>query len=277
VRYGVVVPNFSTPERLIELGVRSERHGFDGFFLWDHVYRNGPPRPLSDTWTTLAALAMRTERVRLGSWVTPLPRRRAHVLARQVVTVDHLSGGRVVLGVGLGSQGAAQSLDEFSRFGEDPDPRHRAVLMDESLHALSGYFSGTEFSYEGTAVQARSTVFVPRPLQASLPVWAACEWPRRTPLRRAARVDGFCPIKIVEGEYRFMTPDDVHDLRVAVEARRGADAAFDIAIVAGPPPRAGVSEFEEAGATWLLMGTEGDPGWEVPMAELIRRGPTALA
>jgi alkanesulfonate monooxygenase SsuD/methylene tetrahydromethanopterin reductase-like flavin-dependent oxidoreductase (luciferase family) len=277
MHYGVVVPNFSTPERLVDLAVLTERHGFDGFFLWDHVQHDGPPTPHSDTWTTLAAVATRTEHVRLGSWITPLPRRRPQVLARQVVTVDHLSGGRAILGLGLGSQGVGESLGEFARFGEDADPRRRAVLLDEGLQALAGFFSGREFSYEGSLVKVKDAVFLPRPVQERLPIWVACEWPRRAPLRRVAAVGGVCPIKIVNGEYRFMTPEDVSELQTEIGRRRVAVEGFDIAVVPGPPPRATASEFEEAGATWLLMGTDGEPGWEDDIAGLIARGPVVLS
>jgi alkanesulfonate monooxygenase SsuD/methylene tetrahydromethanopterin reductase-like flavin-dependent oxidoreductase (luciferase family) len=272
VRYGVVVPNFSTPGRLVELAVLSERQGFDGFFLWDHIQHDGPARPHADTWTTLAAVASRTERLRLGSWITPLPRRRPQVLARQVVTVDHLSAGRVVLGLGLGAHDPG-SPGEFARFGEDPDPHRRAVLLDEGLDALSGFFSGRPFSYQGTLVEVQDAVFLPRPVQEKLPIWVACEWPRRAPLRRVARVDGVCPIKIVNGEYGFMTPQDVGELRAEVERRRGDVDGFDIAVVPGPPPRAAAPEFEAAGATWLFMGSDGDEGWEDDIAGLIAIGP----
>jgi alkanesulfonate monooxygenase SsuD/methylene tetrahydromethanopterin reductase-like flavin-dependent oxidoreductase (luciferase family) len=272
VRYGVIVPNFSTPDRLVSLAVQTEEEGFDGFFLWDHVHRE-PPRPVSDTWTTLAAIAGRTERIRIGSWVTPLPRRRAHVLARQVVTVDHLSGGRVTLGVGLGSQGAARALGEFARFGEDSSAARRAALLDDGLSVLSGYFGGEEFSFAGTALQVTDATFLPRPVQAKIPIWIACEWPRRAPLRRVDRVDGVCPIMIVDGEFSFMRPEDVAELRHYAESLRSDGAApLEIAVVPGPPPRASAAEFEAAGATWLCAGTDGDPGWEDGIAELIAEG-----
>jgi alkanesulfonate monooxygenase SsuD/methylene tetrahydromethanopterin reductase-like flavin-dependent oxidoreductase (luciferase family) len=275
VRFGVVVPNFSTPDRLVELGVLSETHGFDGYFLWDHVHRS-PPIPLSDTWTTLAAVAVRTERVCLGSWVTPLPRRRPHVLARQVVTVDHLSQGRAILGVGLGSPGAARSLGEFARFGEDPDPVRRRVLLDEGLQALIGMFSAQKFSYEGSAIQVREATFLPRPVQGCIPIWTACEWPHRAPLRRAALLDGVCPIKIVGGEHRFMTPADVRELHQSFRDFGGDDRSCDIAIVSGPRQFGTVAEYEEAGATWMLIGSDGGPTWEDNMADLIRMGPAPV-
>jgi alkanesulfonate monooxygenase SsuD/methylene tetrahydromethanopterin reductase-like flavin-dependent oxidoreductase (luciferase family) len=280
LRAGIAAPNFSTPERLVGLAVAAEAHGWDGFFLWDHVHREGTPPPLvSDAWTTLAAIAMVTERIRIGTWVTPIPRRRPQVLARQVTTVDHLSGGRAVLGVGLGSRGSGRALGELRRFGEDPDPRRRAVLLDEGLAAVVGLWSGEPFSLEGSLVHVEEATFLPRPLQSPrVPVWVACEWPHRRPLDRAARYDGVAPIRIVDGVHGFMTPDDVRELVAEIASRRPpqlAGAPFDVAVMTGPPPRPAPAELEEAGATWLLAGSDGEPGWEDDVAGMIAAGPEA--
>jgi len=280
VHYGIAAPNFESPGRLIDLAVAAERHGWDGFFLWDHVHRDGdPPPPLADTWITLGAAATQTSRIQLGSWVTPVPRRRPHVLARQVVTVDHLSGGRVILGVGLGSQGAG-ALGEFARFGENADVRRRAVLLDEGLEAMVGLFSGKRFSFHGSLVNVEKALFLPRPVRGHLPVWVACEWPHRSPLRRAARYDGVVPIKIVDGEYGFMTPEDVDQLRRVIQSLRAQsprDDRFEIAVLPGPRPRASTADFEAAGATWLLASSAGGVGWDDELENLIRFGPTAMS
>jgi alkanesulfonate monooxygenase SsuD/methylene tetrahydromethanopterin reductase-like flavin-dependent oxidoreductase (luciferase family) len=275
VKTGVAAPNFSTPDRLVALAVAAEEHGWDGFFLWDHVHREGrPPPPVSDTWTTLAAVATATERIRIGSWITPLPRRRPQVLARQVTTVDHLSGGRAVLGVGLGSRGAGRELGELARFGEDPDPRRRAVLLDEGLEAIVGLWSGEPFDLDGVLVDVEDATFLPRPVQSPrVPIWVACEWPHRRPLARAARYDGVAPIKILRGEYRFMEPADVRAIVGEIATRRGSAEGFDVAVLTGPPPHASPAEFADAGATWLLAGSDGEAGWEDDLAQVNGLGP----
>ena len=275
MKAGVAAPNFAEPAELVELAVAAEAHGWDGFFLWDHVHREGdPPSAVSDSWTTLAAAAVKTERVRLGTWVTPVPRRRPHVLARQVATVDRLSGGRAVLGAGLGSGGSAAGLGELRRFGEDPDPARRAVLLDDGLEVIVGLWSGQPFSFDGALLHVEDATFLPRPVQQPrVPIWTACEWPRRAPLARAARYDGVAPIKVVDGEYSFMTPEDVYDLVAEVARRRATDAPFDVVVVPGPPPHASPAEFAEAGATWLLAGSDGQPGWVDELRELVEAGP----
>ena len=152
MRFGVYLPNFgdhAEPARLVELARAAEQAGWSGFFLWDHVQRAGrrgvTGARLVDPWIALAAIAVATERLTLGPLVTPLARRRPWVVARAAVTLDHLSGGRLVLGVGLGAPPEA----EFSAFGESPDPRARAEKLDESLAILAGLWRAEPFSFEG--------------------------------------------------------------------------------------------------------------------------------
>ena len=161
-----------------ELAVRAEQRGWDGFFVWDHVAYREPVTALADPWITLAAVAARTEKLVIGPLVTPLARRRPHQLARETVTLDRLSGGRLVLGVGLGSDRTGEF--DPARFGEEGDPRARAKLLDDGLERLAAYWGGE---------------FEPRPVQQPrIPVWVASRWPNRRPLERAARWDGVFPI-----------------------------------------------------------------------------------
>ena len=191
-RFGLGVPNggdFADPHRIVELARAAEHAGWDGLFLWDHVIRRRPWQPMIDPWVTLAAVAVATDRIVLGPMVTPLARRRVSVVARETATLDVLSNGRLRFGVGLGAPD-----DEFTRFGEDADPRLRAQILDESLDALELLWSGDPATYRGEHVTVDDVQFLPRPVNGRVPVWVAGAWPGGAPFRRAARFDGVWPI-----------------------------------------------------------------------------------
>src|SRR5690606_21027241 len=120
MRYGVSIPPFTDAARVLGWARRAEESDWDGVFVWDHVQWSASVAPL-DPWVVLGAVAQVTGRVRLGTMVTPLSRRRPHVVAKQLTTLDHLSAGRAVLGVGLG-----EPVDrDFADLGEEADPRVR--------------------------------------------------------------------------------------------------------------------------------------------------------
>ncbi len=221
----------SEPALVAELAARAEDRGWDGFFVWDHVAYAEPVRALADPWVTLAAVAMATRRVVIGPLVTPLPRRRPHQLARETVTLDRLSQGRLVLGVGLGSE----ITGEFDpdRFGEEGDPRARAKLLDDGLDRLLGYWDGG---------------FEPGPYQRShIPVWVAVRWPHRRPLRRAARYDGIFPIELPG-------PEELAEQIAEVQTLREADRTGSFDVVVTNPPGTDPAAWIAAGATWCLTG-----------------------
>jgi alkanesulfonate monooxygenase SsuD/methylene tetrahydromethanopterin reductase-like flavin-dependent oxidoreductase (luciferase family) len=218
----------SEPALVAELAASAERRGWDGFFVWDHVAYSEPVRALADPWITLAAVAVATRRLVIGPLVTPLPRRRPHQLARETVTLDRLSGGRLVLGVGLGSERTGEF--DPGRFGEEGDPRERARLLDDGLQKLLAYWGGE---------------FEPRPVQRPrIPVWLAARWPNRRPLRRAARFDGLFPIDLPGPEALEEVVSEVAGLR------DGNPDGFDFVIE--NPPGTDPAPWAEAGATWCL-------------------------
>lgn len=189
----------SEPGLVAELADPAEERGWDGFFVWDHVAHRAPVSAVADPWITMAAIAVRTTRIVTGPLVTPLPRRRMHQLARETVTLDRLSGGRLVLGVGLGSDRTGEF--DPARFGEEGAPRARAKLLDDGLERLLAYWGGE---------------FEPRPVQEPrIPIWVAARWPNKRPLKRAARYDGVFPIdlpgpdELTELVAEIRTPGDV--------------------------------------------------------------------
>jgi alkanesulfonate monooxygenase SsuD/methylene tetrahydromethanopterin reductase-like flavin-dependent oxidoreductase (luciferase family) len=207
-----------------------------------------------DPWITLTAIAMNTKRIRFGPSVTPIARRRPWKLARETATLDNLSGGCLILGVGLGAPADA----EFAYFGEEPDARTRAAKLDEGLEILAGLWRGKPFAFQGKHFQIQKTVFLPTPLQKPrIPIWVGGWWPNPAPFRRAARWDGVIPLK-TQGP--LMTPDDVREMLRFIREHRASDQPFDVAIIGSRETRgkggvkgaAKVAQFAEAGATWWL-------------------------
>ena len=234
-RRGIFVAPFGElvePGLVAELAAQAEAAGWDGFFVWDHVAYREPVREVADPWIVLAAAAMRTQRVLLGPMVTPLARRRPHQLARETVTLDRLSGGRLTLGVGLGSTRSG----ELEPFGEVIDPRERARLLDHGLERLTAFWAG---EFEPAPVQ-----------QPRIPIWVAGRWPNRRPVKRAVRWDGFFPIDLPE-------PSALAELVQDVRGLRGGTDDFDVVVEISPGDD--VDPWEAAGATWILTAFDFQP------------------
>jgi alkanesulfonate monooxygenase SsuD/methylene tetrahydromethanopterin reductase-like flavin-dependent oxidoreductase (luciferase family) len=264
MRRGLTVAPFETlasPRELAELAASAEAAGWDGFFVWDHLLYTGVT-DIADPWTCLAAIAMRTSRMTIGPMITPLPRRRPHVLARQAVTLDHLCEGRLVLGLGLGDDGGD---GELSCFGEEVDPRRRGTMLTEGLEVLTGLLSGEAVDHHGEHYRASGARFRPtahRP--GGIPIWLAARWPNRGPMRRAAGYDGLFTI-------RFDEPSNLVTVRQWVADARQSDCPFEFIVDA--PPGTDPEPWAEVGADWLL--TELRPGL-LDLAgaqELIAAGP----
>ena len=241
-RRGLFVAPFdalSEPSVCAELARDAETAGWDGFFVWDHLLYSEPVKAIADPWIVCAAVALATERIQFGPMVTPLSRRRTQVLARQAVSLDRLSHGRLVLGFGLGDDGA---LGELSSFGEETDARARARLLDEGLDLLGGLLTGEPVDGPGLT---RTVQFLPRPARpGGIPIWIGGRYPNKAPLRRAARHDGAFVISIP-------APEDLRTVRAALVDARPAGLAppeLIIEVPAGEDPMPWV----EAGATWVL-------------------------
>jgi len=224
------------------LAAEAEEAGWHGFFVWDHVQWRAPVRQVADPWITLAAIATATEAVRLGPLVTPLARRRPTKVARETATLDRLSGGRLVLGVGLGSD---RFGGELSKTGEQLDDRRRAEMLDESLAILAAAWSGEPVDHHGEHHTVADIRFLPRPVQRpGVPVWVAAFPGNTRPLRRAARHDGFFPVNLEH-------PDQLAEVVATIaDLRPDTTVPYDVAVAvpAGQDPLA----YAEAGATWWM-------------------------
>lgn len=255
--YGIFLPpfaEFAEPGRLVALAQEAEAAGWDGVFLWDHVLE-GSGLAVADPFVVASAMAQATTRVRLGMLVTPLARRRPWVFARQTATLDQLSAGRLVVGVGLGHDNRGE-LSSFS--GEVLDPRERAGVLDESLRVLELFWTGEPVDFDGDYLRVHSAAFLPAPVQRPLPIWVACRLPNRRPLSRAARYQGCFPI-FDTGEAIPPPPESAQVAELRSELlERGARSDIDLicrgdsTLLAdgGAPGR--LRELERAGMTWWL-------------------------
>jgi alkanesulfonate monooxygenase SsuD/methylene tetrahydromethanopterin reductase-like flavin-dependent oxidoreductase (luciferase family) len=274
---GVAVPNFGDePDGLIELGVAAEEAGFDGFFLWDHIVfsNTGDGPPIIDPWLVLAVVAARTSRIKLGTMITPVPRRRPWQLARQIASLDRLSGGRVILGVGIGSP----AYGDFGIFHEPAGDRVRADMLDEGLAVLAGLWSGEPFSYAGQHYTVDPVRFTPVPVQRPrVPIWVGGVLPATRPIARAARWDGVVPIRFAQRSLIRPSAQDIADVRAQVATARGTADGFDVAVWAevAPEPAAVpglAAPYQAAGATWWIETAKPGPGWWEGITARVRAG-----
>jgi alkanesulfonate monooxygenase SsuD/methylene tetrahydromethanopterin reductase-like flavin-dependent oxidoreductase (luciferase family) len=243
MQHALYLPPFgelADPKAMIELCVAAEEHGWDGVFLWDHILRpSDQPAEIADVWVLLAGIAVETERIRIGPMVTPMVRRRPQKLAREALTLDHLSDGRVVLGLGLG----VDTGGELSRFGEVVDAKERGDVLDEGAALLVELLSGEEVVHRGRFFTADGVRYLPKPVQTpSIPIWMAARGDARRPVRRAARYDGLFPIDVdADGLARML---DI------VVTERGSLDGFDVAVLAAPG--ADLEAMATLGATWAM-------------------------
>lgn len=260
------------PHTLADLAAEGEAAGWDGIYVWDGIWG-------LDVWIALAAVALRTQHMRIGTIITPPSRRRPWKLASEAVTLDHLSRGRFTLPVGLGAPDAG-----FFNVGEETDRKTRAQMLDESLTILDGLWSGKPFSFTGTHYQLNDVSFEPQPLQQPrIPIWVVAAWPRPRSMERALRWDGIMPMKMPVGEPgSAMQPADIREMKTYIDGHRSADTPFDI-VIEGETPGDDLAQavamtqpYADEGVTWWLENI-----WDTPwstggvegMRTRIRQGP----
>ncbi len=267
VRFGLSVPCFGVgvdAQLISDWATEAERAGWDGFFVWDHLFAFAPGAvDVVDPWIGLTAAACGTRSIRLGTLVTALPRRRPLVVARQTASLDRLSGGRLILGVGTGG-----GPFEWDFCGEQPDPRVRGDMLDEHLELLTRLWTGDPVHFEGVHYRVAgpdwSGICHPPPLQAPrVPIWVGGAWPGGRPFRRAARWDGVAPIP-ANGSWSLK---DTIGLVSRIKKLRSSDTPFDVAVPGVSDPNDDTrhevaAEHSAAGATWWIEAL--DPwryGW----------------
>jgi alkanesulfonate monooxygenase SsuD/methylene tetrahydromethanopterin reductase-like flavin-dependent oxidoreductase (luciferase family) len=250
------VGEFGDPGVLVDLAVRAEEAGWDGVYVWDHLFYGDPTWPVANPVVTVAAMAAATSRVRLGVLMTALPRRRPWMVARETATLDALSGGRLVFGAAIGSVDM-----EYSAFGEPADLRGRGALLDESLSFLSAALRGEPVSWRGGPPQR----FVPA--RPDVPIWCAGRWPARPGFRRAARWHGVMPTFAGYGREVPVPPEAFAEVVAYVRDQRGGSLdGFDVALEGWTSPGESIEPYAEAGLTWWIEAM----GWW-------RGGPRAAA
>jgi hypothetical protein len=248
MKYGLVLPSWDA-RPVAELAREAENAGWDGIFLWEPLWG-------FDAWLLLAAAASLTQRIRLGTMLTPLSRMRPWKLASETLTLDHLSKGRAILSVGLGA------LDTgFAAFGEVTDRKTRAELLDEGLEILTGLWGGYPLRFDGKHYSIRESSFpAPPPTvqQPRIPIWVVGAWRREKSMGRALRYDGLLPNKMnPDGSIGALEVEDVRAMRAYVDARHVGQGAYDIVVEGVTPadPKAAgemVRPWVEAGATWWI-------------------------
>ena len=246
MKYGFVLP-FGDARTAGDLAYEAEQSGWDGFFVWEPVWG-------IDAWVCLTAAAMRTERIRLGTMLSPLSRMRPWKIASETATLDQLSNGRVILSVGLGAVDTG-----FAAFGEVTDRRVRAELLDESLDILTGLWRGQPFNYSGQHYTVKETTFqVPPPpvQQPRIPIWVVGAWPSQKSMNCVLRYDGLIPQVLRSHKAQQAGFEELRTMKAYVQAHRRQTGPFDI-VVEGKTPgedkRGGaeiVAEWQDAGASW---------------------------
>lgn len=271
----------NVPRFLLELAVKAEEAGWKAFLLWDHLFFPWVV-PMADPWTVLAAASSMTKRIKLGTTVTPITRRRPQVLAKQLATLDHLSNGRVVLGAGLGGDGKSGDAGrEFSAFGEESRYTVLAEKADEALEIITGLWTGAPFTFKDRHYTVDDVTLQPAPVQKPrIPIWIGGN--SAGALRRAAKYDGWttggpCPSAGDPG----LTLEEVHERFERIMRYRNTGEPFDVSYALefpddGEEMEELVSGAESVGVTWMLESIFGLRFNGDQALERVRQGPPDL-
>jgi alkanesulfonate monooxygenase SsuD/methylene tetrahydromethanopterin reductase-like flavin-dependent oxidoreductase (luciferase family) len=272
MKYGFVLP-YGDARTAANLAREAEQAGWDGFFVWEPVWG-------IDAWVALTAAAMQTEKIRLGTMLTPISRMRPWKLASETATLDNLSGGRVILSVGLGATDTG-----FFDFGEVTDRKTRAELLDEGLEILTGLWRGQPFDFSGKHYTVKEAKFYPPPppvQQPRIPIWVVGAWGSEKSMRRALKYDGILPTKIGEKGAQQASAEDIRAMKKYIEQQRAEKSSFEI-VVEGSTPGDDPAKAEEiirpwreAGATWwieALWDITGQPDGGEKVQRRLRQGP----
>ncbi|CAN5649405.1 LLM class flavin-dependent oxidoreductase [soil metagenome] len=273
MHHGIVVSNmgaYSDPREALRLARAAEEAGWEGFFVWDHLgFVWGSPS--ADPWVILSAVAASTESIKIGTDVTPLARRRPHVVVNTLATLDVLSGGRIIFGAGLG--GVSR---EFAAFGEPGDAKERAAVLDEGLAVLDGLMSGEEVVHHGEHYTVEGIALAPLPVQRPrVPVWIGGE--AKPALRRAARWDGWLASATpLDGSIGMSkSPEEIGEMVAEIRRHRTSGAPFDVAMdgYSEPGDPTLSHAYAEAGATWWLESIHDRRGSLEEMLARVEAGP----
>ena len=278
MKFGITLPITGVDgdvRKLAECAALAEKCGWDAVWIEDYVVSfGGENAPVFDPWLAMTAAALATKKIRIAITVTPLARRRPWKVAREAVTLDHLSNGRLILGVGVGMSEDAS----FANFKEVADVKQRSEMLDEALEILAGLWSAKPFRFEGKYYQVAETTFLPPPMQKPrIPIWIGGGWPRKRFTARAKRWDGACPFKVdANGGMAMLTADDVREMKATLEAGRKKSAPLDIIVggstgdVSKKAAAAQTKAMADAGATWWSEMTSNKGA---ALRKRIRQGP----
>ncbi len=277
MKTGFVMPSGSA-RQIAEAAQAAEQAGWDGFFVWEPVWG-------VDAWVSLAAAAMVTQKIHLGTMISPLSRMRPWKLASETITLDHLSNGRVILSVGLGAPDTG-----FRAFGEVTDRKTRAELLDEGLEILTGLWQGQPFAFQGKHYTVQPTDFFPPPppvQQPRIPIWVVGAWPMPKSMERVLKYDGILPMQMdpQTRTIQQVTPESVREIRAFFQAQAGPAESMDIVIEGQTPgnnPDAAcqvLHPWVKAGATWWIETMWSMPGANISLGmvmERIEQGPPRM-
>ena len=275
-RFGLYIPNFgelSKPSNITKLARTAEDNGWNGIFLWDHIPVEAS-MPAYDPWLLLTLIATNTEQIHLGTTVTPLARRRPQKIAKEVATLDHISGGRVILGVGLGGK------KEYVAYGESYKPRKVAEKLDECLEIIQLLWTGEPVDYQGRhySVTAQHS---PKPVQSQIPIWVGGNWPNKRPFSRAAKYQGVFPLKArARGFEESLIEGDYVDILDYIGQNGGDLENYDVVKSvysdSDSEKNSWIQGYVDVGVNWVLECLDPWRGSVESLFEVVERGPPQL-